>query len=182
MNKLLFIIVGLSIISSSLAQEKKEETKYDKFSSKTGKIIKYIDYHLPKMNNKYATVETRIRKLLSGNESTYFYQIEKSDSRAGDKTASIAYDDLLELLKALDVLKKESSKDLSSKPDYLENKFITTDGFQLGYFVQKDEIQWYIVLEKYGSGNTIFVDNIESIDKSLTNAKTEIDKLKNIKS
>ena len=55
-------------------------------------------------------------------------------------TASIEYSDLLEVIKALKTLQSEEPKDVASNPDYLENKFITVDGFQVGYFVDKVKV------------------------------------------
>jgi len=61
----------------------------------------------------------------------------------------------------------------------LENKFITTDGFQIGYYVSKGKSTWYIRLEKYGSDNTLFFNSVLGIEQSMENAKTKIDELKN---
>lgn len=35
-------------------------------------------------------------------------------------------------------LKAEVEKDIAANPDYLENKFVTVDGFQVGYYVSKE--------------------------------------------
>ena len=59
-------------------------------------------------------------------------------------TASIEYSDLLEVIKALKTLQSEEPKDVASNPDYLENKFITVDGFEVGYFVDKGKSTWYL--------------------------------------
>jgi hypothetical protein len=85
---------------------------------------------------------------------------------------------LLEVIKAVKTLKTEVDADIASNPDYMENKFTTVDGFQVGYYISKGKITWYIRLEKYGSDNTLFVSDGETIESAFTNAKNKIDELK----
>jgi hypothetical protein len=125
----------------------------------------------------YTNAETRIRKVKSGNTESYFYQIEK-EGKYNSSTASIEYSDLLEVIKAIKTLKTEVDADISSNPDYMENKFTTVDGLQVGYYVSKGKATWYIRLEKYGSDNTLFVADGETIDTAFTKAKNKIDELK----
>ena len=122
--------------------------------------------------------ETRIRKLISGNEVRYFYQIEKSEKYTSN-TASIEYSDLLEVIKAFATLKSDIEKDIQTSPDYLENKFVTVDGFQLGYYISDGKSKWYMRLEKYGSDNTLFINDVQTIEIALNEAKDKIEQLKN---
>lgn len=183
MKKLLFALSLILLTSSLYAQDAKDvqqtTTKMDVFASKTGTIIKFIDYSLPNLKLYLGGIaETRIRKLVSGTEVKYFYQISY-ESKYDTKTASIAYEDLLEVIKAIEPLKNSSKGDIELNPDYLENKFVTEDGFQLGYYVSKGKINWYLKLEKYGSSNTIFPSDFESIESAFNSAKQKIDELKN---
>ena len=183
MKKLLFALGFILLISSLYAQDANDvqqaTTKMDAFASKTGTIIKFIDYSLPNLKLYLGGIaETRIRKLVSGTEVKYFYQISYK-GKYDTKTASIAFEDLLEVIKAIEPLKKSSKEDIELNPDYLENKFVTEDGFQLGYYVSKGKINWYLRLEKYGSGNTIFPSNFDSIESAFNSAKQKIDELKN---
>ena len=81
-------------------------------------------------------------------------------------------------MKAVKVLKGEVTSDIAAKSDYMENKFVTVDGFQVGYYVSKGKASWYIKLEKYGSDNTLFIDNGDTIETAFTDAKSKIDELK----
>jgi len=171
-----------SLNSNLYAQETKKETettktKIDAFSSKVGVITKFIDTKLSNFKTPFGTAETKIRKIVNGPNSVYFYQITK-EGKYGKSTASIEYNDLIELLKALKALQPETEKDIVLNPDYLENKFTTVDGFQIGYFVSAGKASWYIRLEKTGSENTLFVDNANSIEAAFTEAKNKIDELK----
>ena len=166
------------IIGVAFSQEKKEQkSKMLDFVSKTGVIIKFEDYNLLSIKTKLCTpVELKIRKIISGNDKRFFLQISKT-GKYNTKTASIAYEDLLEIQKALETLKSQSELDLSSESDYLENKFITEDGFQIGYYVSKEKVSWYMQLENYGSGNTAFIKNYDALVNTFKLGKEKIEEL-----
>jgi hypothetical protein len=179
MKKLVTIMLILMIHTVSAQETKKEneilKTKMDAFTSKTGTLIKFTDTELSGIKDLYAGVsKTKIRKINSSNLIGYFFQIEKP-SKYGSSVASIEYTDLLEIIKALQTLKKDVDKDILSSPNYLENKFTTTDGFQIGYYISKGKVTWYIKLEKNGSDNTLFVENNEIIETSFNEAKSKIE-------
>lgn len=181
-KRMTLAIALLATTATIYAQDVKNEletvkTKMDVFASKTGAITKFVDTELPTLKTSYGGVETRIRKVSNGVTSAFFYQIEK-EGKYSSNTASIEYSDLLEVLKALKALKAEVGNDVAANPDYLENKFITVDGFQVGYFISDAKTSWYIKLEKYGSENTIFINNFDTIERAFTDAKNKIDDLK----
>jgi hypothetical protein len=182
LKKTTIVVTMLFATMTIIAQEVKKEaetvkTKMDAFASKTGTITKFTDSKLPNLKTSFSSAETRIRKVKSGTASTFFYQIEK-EGKYNNSIASIEYSDLLEVIKALKSLKEEVSQDMTANPDYLENKFVTVDGFQVGYYVSNGKASWYLKLEKYGSDNTLFIDNGDTIDLAFTEAKNKIDELK----
>ncbi|WP_261511617.1 hypothetical protein [Chryseobacterium paludis] len=181
-KKILSISAIIFISITSYGQDVKKEsepvkTKMDVFASKTGSITKFVDTKLPKLKATYESSETRVRKISNGSSNAYFYQIEKT-GKYNNTTASIEYSDLIEVLKAIAVLKAEVNSDITSNPDYMENKFVTVDGFQVGYYVSQGKAKWYIKLEKYGSDNTLFIDNGDTIEAAFVEAKNKIDDLK----
>jgi len=175
-------LIGVVVLVSSicLAQDVKESaTKMEQFVSKTGIMFKFIDTKLPDLKLPYQGVaEVRIRKIICGGETRYFLQISKK-GEYGTKTASIAYEDLVEIIKALKTLRQEISSDVKLNPDYLENKFITEDGLELGYYVNKKPglikliVRWYLVLERYGSENMVLL-HVSTFEQMLNNAKDKI--------
>jgi hypothetical protein len=176
LSSLMFTLAALS--QDAKKDSQKSETKIEAFASKTGVIVKFIDINLPNLKLAYGSVaETRIRKIISGPESRYFYQIE-SQGKYSSNTASIEYSDLIEIIKAIKILKTDIDKDITLNPDYLENKFTTTDGFQVGYYMSKGKASWYLRLEKYGSDNTIFVKDGDDVEVACNNAKIKIEELK----
>lgn len=179
MKKRTFLILLLSLISTLFFAQTVKETplKIDQFSSKTGLIMKFIDYDLEYLLLTSGTAKCRIRKIIIANEVEYFLQISKVGVNE-TKTASIAYKDLIEVIKALKILRLESLPDLALKPDHLENKFITEDGFQIGYYISENEINWYLTLERYGyNNNTVFLREVEHLEILLNSAKNKIDEL-----
>jgi hypothetical protein len=173
-----FLVVSKTLLAQDVKKEAEAvKTKMDLFSSKTGIITKFIDTKLPNLKTSFGSAETRIRKISTGTTTAFFYQIEK-EGKYSSSTASIEYNDLLEVLKALKALKDEVQADVATAPNYLENKFVTVDGFQVGYFVNGKKASWYVKLEKYGSDNTLFIDNGDAIETAFTEAKNKIDELK----
>lgn len=65
-------------------------------------------------------------------------------------------------------MKGEVDKDLSHNPDYLENKFTPVDGFQMGYFISKNKVMWFLNLEKYGSDKSLYLDSAYILEAALT--------------
>lgn len=173
-----FMLISINSFAQDVKKEAKSlETKMDAFVSKTGRITKYVDFSLPNLKSNYSSSETRIRKVSAGSEFLFFYQIEKK-GQYSNNTASIEYSDLLEVIKAFGSLKSSVTSDIATNPDYLENKFITNDGFQVGYYVDKGKATWYLKLEKYGSDNTIFINDLTALENALIGAKAKIDELK----
>lgn len=153
--------------------ELKQVTKFEEFSSKNGILTKFIDYKLPNVPTVYGGAESRVRKVYSGNDVKLFCQIAK-DGQYGTRTASIDQEELEDMIKALDALIESVDKDISSNPDYLENKYVSDDGGQLGYLINKGKPAWYMQLEKYGRDNTIFLKNPDAIKQSLADAKMKM--------
>ena len=178
MKKLISLILITLFCSMLIAEDAKEAvTKMAQLASKTGSIIKFVDSKLPNLKLSYGVAKVKVREVHSGDEISYFLQFSKEDQH-DTKTVSIAYEDLIEIIKALKTLKLESSSDIALNPDYLENRFMTDDGFQLGYYISKGKLNWYLTLERYGSGKTIFLKDIASIEALLNSAKNKIEELR----
>ena len=178
MKKIISVILILFIVNISYSQDKKDESsKMQEFVSKTGTILKFENYKLPNIKLNYGIAESKIRKIIAGNEVQYFLQISKAN-QYDTKIASIAHEDIIEIQKALLTLEDYSELDLNSVSDYLENKFITEDGFQIGYYVSKNKVKWYMQLEKYGNDNTIFPRGLETLKNVFQLGKEKIEELK----
>ena len=179
--KKFFIILALMMPMVLFAQSdvEKKLTKFEQFTSKTGRISKFVDVNMPSIPKSFiGSLETSIRTLMGEESNSYFYRIEESEtSRSISHIAMIEYSDLVEINKALTKLASEVEADCVAKPDYLENRFITEDGFQIGYYVSKGKATWYLKLERY-SNSTVFIKNAEVLTSNFPAAQKKIEELK----
>ncbi len=169
----------LTLISCQAQEVKKEpeKSKMDMLISKTGSITTFVDVKLPALKTQYESAQTRIRKVTNGTATALFYQIVK-EGKYGNTTASIEASDLIEIIKALDILIDQVDGHILANPDYMENKFVTVDGFQVGYFIANKKATWYINLEKIGNDSTLFIGDPNVISGAFLEAKSEMDQLK----
>ena len=179
MKKVLLLIAMLIPMASfaQKAEDAKKLTKFEEFTSKTGSIVKFVDVNLPRLSLSYGSLETGIRTLKSGTNA-YFYRLEKAETSSSvAKIAMIEYSDLVEINKALVKLSSEVESDIAANPDYLENKFRTVDGFEVGYYVSKGEANWFMKLERYSS-STVFIKHQSFVIDAFNNAQAKIEELK----
>jgi hypothetical protein len=180
MKKLLILfamMLPLAVVAQSEQLENKL-TKFEQFSSKTGRISKFVDVKMPDLPLSYmGNLEASIRTVMGENENHYFYRIEEAEtSRSLAHIAMIEYSDLVEINKALTKLISEVEADCAANPDYLENRFITEDGFQIGYYVLNGKASWYLKLERY-KNSTVFIKNAEVLAKNFPAAQQKIEEL-----
>jgi hypothetical protein len=162
----------------SYGQTTKVETKFDVFTSKTGSIIRFVDTKVDGFKSKLTPAEYKIRKVTAGNMDTKYYFLIEGVGDYLKGTAVIEYSDLLEIIKAVKSLKETEISDITSS-NYLENKFRTTDGFTIGYYIKDTKSVWYADLEKYGSRNTLFISgNGSDVESVLESVKTKMDEIK----
>lgn len=158
-------------------EDVKKLTKFEEFTSKTGSIVKFVDVNMPRLGLTWGSLETGIRTIISTNKA-YFYRLEKSETSSSTaKIAMIEYSDLVEINKALTKLSSEVDADIASNPDYLENKFRTVDGFEVGYYINRGEANWYLKLERY-SNSTVFIKKQDALIEAFKNAEAKIEELK----
>lgn len=176
--KIVFTCALFFISFITFAQDKKVDfkTKMDAFTSKTGVMTKISDVKLNRLKSIYGNHECRIRKITIPPASVYFLQIV-NQGKYNNSTASIEFSDLIEVSKALSTLKTEVLKDILSL-NYIENKFVTNDGFEIGYYIENNKPTWYLKLEKYGNDNTVFLEDFIQLENLLGDAKVKIEELK----
>lgn len=173
------IIILVVVLANNLALGQAKESKASKmldFVSRKGVIMKFEDFQLPKLKSTYGICEVKIRKIVSGEKVKYFLQISKK-GKYNSVTTSIANEDIIEIEKALAALQIQGANDISTNADYLENRFISDDEFELGYYVAKNKITWYMKLEN-GNDGTVFLKSNEVIASTLKIAKEKIALLK----
>lgn len=167
MKKILLLMVialPMSMYSQDVDnQSSKEKTKMEQFISDTGMSIKLIDTVVDGLVGNYMFTsyksENCVREVVKGNESKYFYRIERKAKDGDGGCAFIEYEDLKEIINAIKSMRDDIKTDVLKKADYLENKFMTDDYFVVGYYVKKKKVTWFIRLEKYGSNKYLYFND-----------------------
>lgn len=184
MKRIIFVLMmalTMPVVLNAQNDAAKKLTKFEQITSKTGRISKFVDVNMPSIPQSFmGSLSTSIRTVMGEQSNSYFYRIEESEtSRSTSHIAMIEYSDLVEINKALAKLVAEVDADCSANPDYLENRFVTNDGFQIGYYVSKGKANWYMNLERY-SNSTVFIKNAESLTTNLLAAQKKIEELKTV--
>lgn len=136
---LLTLMLMLPMVTFAQVQEKKPQTTFEKFTSSLGIMMKFVDYGLPNVKSDYFEANAIVRKVIKNNESQCFLRISFTDYDNRAHCAFIAYNDVVELKKALDELKKQVVNEVTGEAYYLENKFTTRDNLEIGYYISKDK-------------------------------------------
>jgi hypothetical protein len=145
--------------------------------------MKFIDVKMPNIPKCFGgSLESCVRIIMDGSSNNYFFRIEETEtSRSNAQIAMIEYSDLVEINKALKKIVADVDADVDAdvvaNPDYLENKFITVDGFELGYYIFQSKVSWYMKLERF-SESIVLIKDKEILVKTFVNAQTKIEGLK----
>lgn len=182
MKKIVIVLAILFSTTVAFAQksnsENKELTKFEQISSQTGRIVKFQDVKTPNISLSFGGFLRASIRLVMGDKDSFFYRIEKPETSSSiSRIAMIEYSDLVEINKALVTLSASVDSDLQANPDYLENKFRTEDGLEVGYYISNGKANWFIKLERY-SNSTVFPKNQDEIINSFSEAQTKIEELK----
>ena len=123
----------MPVVSNAQNDAAKKLTKFELITSKTGRIFKFVDVRMPSIPESFlGSLSTSIRTAMGEQFNSYFYRIEEPETnRSVAHIAMIEYSDLVEINKALAKLVAEADTDCSANPDYLENRFVTNDGFEI---------------------------------------------------
>lgn len=154
-----------------------KQTKFEKLTSQTGSLIKFTDISVPNFPLYLGgAVKAYIRTCLNGGENVYFYRIEQQSVEP--RVAMIEYSDLVEVNKAIEKMVKEITSDIQGNYGYLENRFMTEDGFLIGYRISKEKVSWFLKFGWYDSV-TVVVKNHEALVSAFRSAQQKIEELKN---
>ena len=198
--KKIVLVLALMMPFASFAQDeessKSTKTTFEKFTSRIGTIVKFKDYKMEDVTGKVGsgllattyTVHAEIRQVMIANESSLFLRLTYQGYQHPERIAFIAYEDVLEIDKALTELINQSQSDSTGDAYYLENKFKTKDDFHIGYYIQKsvskkgeesNELRWYVDLDNRYNHSTAFFPSPDGLKTLFT---TAIQKMNEIKS
>ena len=172
------LLLALLLLPALAFGQQKDATKIDKISSKKGVTIKFIDYKLPVVESRFFPLKLTVKVFEAGDERQLFYEVYVNAADIKDAhVAWIAEEDLSDMINALQGLKQSAIKDVQSNPDYLENRFVTEDGFSVGYYVSQGQPSWFLSFGKIGSGESVFFDDVTTIEDLFKQAKDKMDSL-----
>lgn len=151
-------------------------SKSEVCSSKTGIMSRCVDTYLADISTKNAKpLKTCIRTLKLGDNTSYLYVIKKANISSN---VVIRDSDVVAINKALDKFIREVDADCVIETDYIENKYITENGFEIGYFVSDGKATWYMKLERENKKLVEIKDPIE-LSQTFHVAQKTIERLKN---
>lgn len=153
-------------------------SKYEAFLSNTGAQIRMQDYKLPPLKLDFGEAKAKLRKMERGKQREFFLILAKAESYNDEPSTAIAFDDLIEIEKALAILKDELPADAAAEPTYLENRYVTADGLQVGYYCEGTKAQWYISFSHKGSVQLLRIKESLSLDILINQTKTQVKSLK----
>lgn len=156
----------------------KKESKISKFVGRKGELVKFTDFEISPIQSNTVILDMKIREINSAGGKGIFCQIIKHDEYS-PKVASIEENDLKEVLKAIESLERSADIDVNTKGNYLENKYVTEDGFKVGYYVSDREVNWFIIFDDYGDDTEFFGGSILPLKDGLNSANAAISQIKN---
>ena len=178
---LLLIFISLTI-NAQTDSINNRGTVYDNYITQKGFKIKFVDKKLSKISygissNTYLKCKLRIVEV-EGIEKQYFVILGDDDDNI------IEYSDLINVNKELERLIKEVDIDISQNPDYIENKYISNDGFVIGYYIEGKKSKWFMqlyyrpfkLIPYKGYGNQE-IYKIEKFSEGLKNIIKEIEEI-----
>lgn len=150
--KQLFVIIMVMICPLFLYAQEKEG------------IYKFIDYPISPItvetynNRVFSHMDTFVRAVLMKDEEQYYYVLRVVSNDAQHLVeftfvTMISYENLVKINKALKILLSEEEKDWKSGEAFVENKYVTDNGFKIGYIVENGRLEWFVESEYYGTIN-----------------------------
>ena len=202
--KKILLIIALIMPMALFAQSEdnspisSKQTTFESFTSTYGHIVKFKDYDLPDVTGKIGsgllstkyTVNAKVREVMvSDNTALFLLLTYRLGNDYPERTAYIAYEDVIEVNKALKELVKQSENDSTGDASYLENKFRTKDDFYLGYYIEKttpinmrgkviEERRWFVCLDDRYNHSTAFFPDAEGLINLFETAIQKMEELR----
>jgi hypothetical protein len=196
MKQIIILAIAFFAVLPLTAQNTQNvQTKKERMLSETQTHIKFTDKDLPKFDMIGIFLpRTKVRRVDNKKETMYFYLIETQEAtvdiegkvlgainkKTGGKEKIdwqwIEASDVVAINAALAKFKAEAEKDSSSTHSYVEQTYVTSEGFYVGYRVADGKVTWFI---KMGPEDPeLFSRTGENFFEAFANAQKEIEALK----
>ena len=135
-------------------------------------LVRVVEYEQPSIQTKFGEyIQTKINEVMTDN-TTYFYEIVKNDHL----NTMISYEELVIINKYISDLVCNAEEDLLKKYKSIELKYVTKDGLQIGYYIKRSKISWFI---QFGPSKDeiIYIKNKDVLVESFMNAQKTIEEI-----
>lgn len=170
MRNLVFVVFILLVSEIGFGQNM---SNYNKYIAGAETFLKFTDYNLENLN--YST-SAELRRVESKADIVYYLRINVINNSLS-YTASFNEVEIHNIINAIQQFKQEifSDKEKVKTAQYIENKYITSDGYRIGYFVKKDgKSKWFIDVSNYSDYGTEFFNEVLPIETAFKQAVKKI--------
>jgi hypothetical protein len=174
-----FFIVFFTIISCDVIYCQKtvsDSLKFYEHKPTLGYLEREVRYEFPNTILSVGTAKSYIRALAYQNEIKYSLGININNANTLNNTVFLSYEELVEIIKAINVINMKSNSDLSKNYDYVDNRHVLSSDVIVGCLVDNQILNWYF---NY-LDNLVFKLYFTSFDQALKffqRAKDKIDVL-----
>ncbi len=177
MKKIFIIIILLFVINLF---SNCQESKLDQILTQTDCILKSESYRL---QSSSASATLMVVKYSYKEQNSYFLMVKKPQINGAYNTtsffeASIEEEDLSKCRIALKTILNQAMTDEINGVEFIENKYITTDKFAIGYYILKGKIKWFMANTISGKKFSLEFKNVAEIEIILQQAQIKIEELK----
>ncbi len=176
MRNLALVVIILLVSEIGFGQNM---SNYNKYVAGAETFLKFTDYNLENLN--YGT-SAEVRRVESKADIVYYLRINVINNSLS-YSATFNEDEIHNVINAIQQFKQEifSDKEKVKTAKYIENKYITSDGYQIGYFVKRDgKYKWFIDVSKYSKYGIEFFNEVLPIETTFKQAVKKIETIKAI--
>ena len=183
--KKLIVIAALMLAGSFLTAQvhyvrvDDHQTKYELLTQQMGVRCRISDFAVSTLfAQPFRNMETAVRTVDVDGDVAYFFRVYRKETKElSAAEAFVAYEDFVEIDRELESMMEEERKDRSARKDYCENFYRTDDGFQVGYYIQNRQTNWYVVMGRH-AGEKIHFDNVARLKEHFEKALAKFDEMK----
>ena len=176
---LMLLTCGVMFAQVPYVRIEERQTTYETLIKQPGVQCRIVDENLPALYGLQSQeLEVAVRSVQVKGTMHYFYRLLPKATHDKPETAVlVTYEDLVELNRILETMIGEERSDRSSRKDYAENIYTTSEGFQIGYCTKSRNTSWFIVLGPYNE-TRIYFENGTRLKESFQKALAKVDELR----
>ena len=141
-------------------------------SSSDRTLVRVVEHEQPSIHTKFGDyIQTKINEF-TADSTSYIFEIVKDECTS----IMINYDELKAINDKLPEIVYSSEEDLIGDYKFVEFKYVSDSGFQLGYYVRRSKISWFLSFGE-SKQDIIYLRNKEELIEVLVGAQSTIEEL-----